>query len=202
MCKMTASKRIPVLHGLLPLAHGLALGFFCLREQKLRLRLYFVQPQSEVVHRKRRQKQVYEQLAADQPEKAQSAASRKYFFPRRGMRLYTTRQNGRNTTRNAVEKKEVRALPFPARNNEESSISVSLLQAHAPACCSFYVPHDLAQSIPGRSFAGNEAVLPSLPEKRIRPARTGRALSAAAGMPFVSDFRLPIFLRLSFALFS
>ena len=55
----------PVLHGLLPLAHGLALGFFRLREQKLRLRLYFVQPQSEVVHRKRRQKQVYEQLAAD-----------------------------------------------------------------------------------------------------------------------------------------
>lgn len=82
-------------------------------------------------------------------KKAQSAASRKYFFPRRGMRLYTTRQNGRNTTRNAVEKKEVRALPFPARNNEESSISVSLLQAHAPACCSFYVPHDLAQSIRG-----------------------------------------------------
>ena len=27
----------PVLHGLLPLAHGLALGFFRLREQKLRL---------------------------------------------------------------------------------------------------------------------------------------------------------------------
>lgn len=47
----------------------LALGFFHLREQKLRLRLYFVQPQSEVVHRKRRQEQVYEQLAADQPEK-------------------------------------------------------------------------------------------------------------------------------------
>ena len=70
-------------------------------------------------------------------KKAQSAASRKYFFPRRGMRLYTTRQNGRNTTRNAVEKKEVRALPFPARNNEESSISAALLRVftHRGSLC-------------------------------------------------------------------
>ena len=71
----------PVLHGLLPLAHGLALGFFRLREQKLRLRLYFVQPQSEVVHRKRRQKQVYEQLAADQPEKGAVGGEQEVFFP-------------------------------------------------------------------------------------------------------------------------
>ena len=71
----------PVLHGLLPLAHGLALGFFRLREQKLRLRLYFVQPQSEVVHRKRRQKQVYEQLAADQPEKSAVGGEQEVFFP-------------------------------------------------------------------------------------------------------------------------
>ena len=71
----------PVLHGLLTLAHGLALGFFCLREQKLRLRLYFVQPQSEVVHRKRRQKQVYEQLAADQPEKGAVGGEQEVFFP-------------------------------------------------------------------------------------------------------------------------
>ena len=150
MCRMTASKRIRCCTACCRLRTVLRSAFFRLCEQKLRLRLYFVQPQSEVVHRKRRQKQVYEQLAADQPEKRRSwRRAGSIFFPRRGMRLYTTRQNGRNTTRNAVEKKEVRALPFPARNNEESSISVSLLQAHAPACCSFYVPHDLAQSIRG-----------------------------------------------------
>ena len=80
---------------------------------------------------------------------AQSAASKKYFFKRSGRMLKITRQTGRNTTRYAAEKKEVRALPLPASSNEESSISVSLLQAHAPARCLFSVPHDLAQSIRG-----------------------------------------------------
>ncbi len=80
---------------------------------------------------------------------AQSAASKKYFFKRPGRMLKITRQTGRNTTRYAAEKKEVRALPLPASSKEESAISVSLLQAHAPACCSFYIPHDLAQSIRG-----------------------------------------------------
>jgi hypothetical protein len=70
----------PALHGLLPLAHGLALGLFRLREQELCLRLYFVQPQSEVVHRKRRQQQVYEQFAADQPEKSTVGGEQEVFF--------------------------------------------------------------------------------------------------------------------------
>ena len=79
---------------------------------------------------------------------AQSAASKKYFFKRFGRMLKITRQTGRNTTRYAAEKKEVRALPLPASSKEESAISAFLLQAPAPACRSFYrhgdVPHGLA----------------------------------------------------------
>lgn len=71
----------PALHGLLPLAHGLALGLFRLREQELCLRLYFIQPQPEIVHGKRRQQQVYEQFAADQPEKSAVGGEQEVFFP-------------------------------------------------------------------------------------------------------------------------